>query len=69
MTNILLSFRHTKYSKIKVTVRPEQKRHLICPEIGTLALSDTDGKDQTYALYNLTQFQLEHTLMPLGSYE
>ena len=33
MTNILLSFRHTKYSKIKVTVRPEQKRHLICPEI------------------------------------
>ena len=35
----------------------------------TLALSDTEGKDQTYALYNLTQFQLEHTLMPLGSYE
>lgn len=41
------------------------------PETGryTLALSDTQGKDQTYALYNLTQFQLEHTLMPLGSYE
>ena len=35
----------------------------------TLALSETEGKDQTYALYNLTQFQLEHTLMPLGSYE
>lgn len=32
-------------------------------------LADTDTKDQTYALYNLTQFQLEHTLMPLGSYE
>ncbi len=26
------------------------------------------GKDQTYALYNLTQEQLAHTLMPLGSY-
>lgn len=28
-----------------------------------------DGrKDQTYALYNLTQSQLEHTLMPCGEY-
>lgn len=26
------------------------------------------GKDQTYALYNLTQYQLKHTLMPLGNY-
>jgi len=25
------------------------------------------GKDQSYALYNLTQFQLAHTLMPLWS--
>lgn len=25
-------------------------------------------KDQTYALYNLTQFQLAHTLMPVGDY-
>lgn len=25
-------------------------------------------KDQTYALYGLTQFQLEHTLLPLGDY-
>jgi tRNA-specific 2-thiouridylase len=25
-------------------------------------------KDQTYALYSMTQFQLEHTLMPLGIY-
>ncbi len=30
--------------------------------------SVTDTKDQTYALYNLTQFQLEHTLMPVGAY-
>ncbi len=30
--------------------------------------SVTDAKDQTYALYNLTQFQLEHTLMPIGAY-
>lgn len=27
-----------------------------------------DKKDQTYALYNLTQFQLEHTLMPCAGY-
>lgn len=26
------------------------------------------SKDQTYALYNLTQEQLAHTLMPVGSY-
>ncbi len=46
----------------KVTTHPETGRY-------TLALSDTDTKDQTYALYNLTQYQLAHTLMPLGSYE
>ncbi|MFV3010531.1 tRNA 2-thiouridine(34) synthase MnmA [Clostridium botulinum] len=31
--------------------------------------SEDDKKDQTYALYNLTQFQLERTLMPCGQYE
>ncbi|MDE6925341.1 MAG: tRNA 2-thiouridine(34) synthase MnmA [Acetatifactor sp.] len=30
--------------------------------------SVTAAKDQTYALYNLTQEQLAHTLMPIGSY-
>lgn len=30
--------------------------------------SVTDSKDQTYALYNLTQYQLAHTLMPVGDY-
>lgn len=30
--------------------------------------SVTARKDQTYALYNLTQFQLAHTLMPVGGY-
>lgn len=30
--------------------------------------SVTASKDQTYALYNLTQSQLEHTLMPVGEY-
>ena len=33
-----------------------------------LLKSITDAKDQTYALYNLTQEQLSHTLMPVGSY-
>lgn len=30
--------------------------------------SVTAAKDQTYALYNLTQHQLKHTLMPVGEY-
>jgi tRNA-specific 2-thiouridylase len=30
--------------------------------------SVTQKKDQTYALYNLTQEQLKHTLMPVGDY-
>ena len=30
--------------------------------------SATATKDQTYALYNLTQHQLAHTLMPVGAY-
>lgn len=29
---------------------------------------ENTSKDQTYALYNLTQYQLSHTLMPLGRY-
>lgn len=35
----------------------------------TLEMANTDTKDQTYALYNLTQYQLEHTLMPVGDYD
>lgn len=34
----------------------------------TLKKSATAAKDQTYALYNLTQEQLKHTLMPIGAY-
>ncbi|WP_244833054.1 tRNA 2-thiouridine(34) synthase MnmA [Clostridium sp. BJN0001] len=34
-----------------------------------LLRSDDDHKDQTYALYNLTQDQLSATLMPCGEYE
>lgn len=34
-----------------------------------LRVSATGKKDQTYALYNLTQEQLRRTLMPVGSYE
>ncbi len=30
--------------------------------------SVTASKDQTYALYQLTQYQLSHTLMPVGEY-
>ncbi len=35
----------------------------------TIANSVTAAKDQTYALYNLTQEQLSHTLLPIGDYE
>ncbi len=34
----------------------------------SLKCSKTLAKDQTYALYNLTQEQLKHTLMPVGEY-
>ena len=34
-----------------------------------IANSVTAKKDQTYALYGLTQNQLAHTLMPVGDYE
>lgn len=34
----------------------------------SLKQSITSAKDQTYALYNLTQEQLSHTLMPVGAY-
>ena len=36
-------------------------RYVVC-------MSKTAAKDQTYALYNLTQQQLAHTLMPVGEY-
>ncbi|GFI24735.1 tRNA-specific 2-thiouridylase MnmA [Lachnospiraceae bacterium] len=35
----------------------------------TVRSSVTAKKDQTYVLYNLTQNQLAHTLMPVGDYE
>ena len=40
-------------------------------ENGRLAIANsaTATKDQTYALYNLTQEQLKRTLMPVGDYE
>ncbi len=46
------------YARIAVT--PEG-RYAICNSV-------TAKKDQTYALYNLTQEQLAHTLMPVGEY-
>lgn len=41
------------------------------PVTGRLVIRDsvTAKKDQTYALYNLTQEQLKSTLMPIGNYE
>lgn len=47
------------YAKI---VKRENGRYAI-------AASKTEKKDQTYALYQLTQEQLSRTLMPVGEYE
>ncbi len=38
------------------------------PNTGRYTLKTAESKDQTYALYALTQYQLEHTLMPVGQY-
>ena len=40
---------------------PKTGRYSVCNAV-------TDAKDQTYALYNLTQEQLARTLMPVGEY-
>jgi len=44
------------------TIYKENDRYLI-------KKSEDDKKDQTYVLYNMTQHQLEHTLMPCGTYK
>lgn len=46
------------YARIK---QLDNGRHVIMNSV-------TAQKDQTYALYNLTQSQLSHTLMPVGDY-
>ncbi|KIR02903.1 tRNA (5-methylaminomethyl-2-thiouridylate)-methyltransferase [Lachnospiraceae bacterium TWA4] len=46
------------YSQIK---QLENGRYAVCKSV-------TDAKDQTYALYNLTQDQLRRTLFPVGAY-
>ncbi len=40
---------------------PARKRWLLKKSLSA-------AKDQTYALYNMTQYQLEHTLFPIGQY-
>ena len=47
------------YAKVAIL---DNGRYAVCK-------SKTDKKDQTYALYNLTQQQLSKTLMPVGEYE
>ena len=46
------------YAKVE---RLANGRYAVCNSV-------TAEKDQTYALYNLTQDQLAHTLMPVGEY-
>lgn len=43
----------------------------IYPKTGryTLQIANSSTKDQTYALYSLSQEQLRHTLMPVGDYD
>lgn len=44
------------------TIEQQNNRYII-------RKSEDDKKDQTYVLYNFTQFQLAHTLMPCGQYK
>lgn len=46
----------------RIVIHPKTKRY-------TIKTANTNFKDQTYALYNLTQKQLQHSLMPIGDYE
>ena len=46
------------YAKVR---QLDNGRYAVCK-------SETDTKDQTYALYNLTQEQLSRTLFPVGEY-
>lgn len=41
---------------------------IITAKNNRLTLEKASNKDQTYALYNLTQFQLSKSLMPVGHY-
>ncbi len=45
----------------KIEKNPETDRYI-------MKMSNEAKKDQTYMLYNLTQFQLEHMLTPLGDF-
>lgn len=45
----------------KIDFDKNTKRYIIKKSLDSI-------KDQTYVLYNFTQHQLEHTLMPLGNY-
>ncbi|MFY9176218.1 MAG: tRNA 2-thiouridine(34) synthase MnmA [Caldicoprobacterales bacterium] len=44
-----------------ITYNDQSQRYILKKSVAT-------GKDQTYALYSMTQYQLEHTLFPLGKY-
>ncbi|HHW44529.1 MAG TPA: tRNA 2-thiouridine(34) synthase MnmA [Desulfotomaculum sp.] len=45
----------------RIVFDPRRNRYLLCR-------AEDSRKDQTYVLYNLTQEQMAHTLMPLGEY-
>ncbi len=46
----------------KIAYNPDTGRYM-------LKKGDSPKKDQTYFLYHLTQHQLSHTLMPIGTFE
>lgn len=63
----LLDYAKSQGADIIATGHYARIEHLATGRM-TVANSATAAKDQTYALYQLTQEQLKHTLMPVGEF-
>ena len=71
--------RYLKFEKLYLRMQEMQMDTIVTGHYARVAYDETSGryllkkgldgsKDQSYVLYNLTQEQLAHTLMPVGEY-
>lgn len=69
--------RHLKFEKLMLRMKELQYDYVVTGHYADIEYKDGRyllkkgkdiTKDQSYVLYNLTQFQLEHTIFPLGQY-